>query len=86
VVIIAGFLVSMISFAWNMFTGNDLLYSAFVALLVMFAASTVFLIATRAIAQVLFKHLQAKRVEMQNIIDERQKQEREKKRQQQQAS
>lgn len=63
IVILFGFLAALISVVWNMLKGRDLLYSGFVGLCVLFAVSTVLLIALKTIAQVLMKHLQEKKVE-----------------------
>lgn len=63
VVIMSGFMVALVSFAWNIFKGSDLLYSAFIALCVLFASSIVFMIAVKAIAGVLFKFLQEKKLQ-----------------------
>jgi len=69
VVIMAGFFVAVLCFAWNMFKGSDLLYSAFVSLCVLFASSIVFMFAVKSIASVLFKHLHEKK--LQQIAQER---------------
>lgn len=59
IVIIFGFLAALICLAWNIFfQGNDLLWSAFVSLCVMFGVSTVLLMALHGVAQVLMRHLQ----------------------------
>jgi sensor domain CHASE-containing protein len=54
---------------------GDILYSAFWALCVLFAVSTVFLVALQAIAKVLFKHLSERKaqqmVEMQRAEQEK---------------
>lgn len=63
VVLMLGFAIAVVCFFWNVNSSGDLLYSAFVALCVLFASSTVFLIALRAIAQVLFRHLHEKKTE-----------------------
>jgi predicted Holliday junction resolvase-like endonuclease len=61
VVLACGFIIALISFAWNYHFYNDLLHAAFVALCVLFAVSTVLLIAMQAIARVLYDHLKAEK-------------------------
>ncbi|OGV35348.1 MAG: hypothetical protein A2020_06405 [Lentisphaerae bacterium GWF2_45_14] len=63
IVILSGFAVALLCFVWNMMKSGDILYSAFVSLCVLFAVSTVFLIATQSIAGVLFKHLSEKKAQ-----------------------
>jgi len=75
IVLMSGFLVALICFAWNMYSSGDILYSAFVALCVLFAASTVFLIAVKSIAQVLFRHLNEKKMEQMKMMAEKKRQE-----------
>lgn len=60
-VIMSGFAVALGCFIWNFYSSGDLFYSAFVSLCVLFAASTVFLIAIQTVAKVLFKYLHEKR-------------------------
>ena len=60
-VIMSAFAVALCCFVWNIYSSGDLLYSAFIALCVLFAASIVFLIALQTVAQVLFKYLNEKR-------------------------
>lgn len=63
IVILSGFAVALLCFIWNMMKSGDILYSAFISLCVLFAVSTVFLIATQSIAGVLFKHLSEKKAQ-----------------------
>jgi mannitol-specific phosphotransferase system IIBC component len=58
---LSGFAAALLCFIWNIVKSGDILYSAFVSLCVLFAVSTVFLVALQAIAKVLFKHLSEKR-------------------------
>ena len=60
-VIMSGFAVALCCFIWNFYKSGDIFYSAFVSLCVLFAASTVFLIAIQTVAKVLFKYLHEKR-------------------------
>lgn len=61
IVILSGFAVALMCFVWNILKSGDILYSAFLSLCVLFAVSTVFLIALQATAKVLFKHLSEKK-------------------------
>jgi|GEM_PF-3253645 len=60
-VVTCGLLVAVVCFIVNLMGGNDVLYAAFMAVCVMFAASTVIMVAFQAVAQVLFKHLDERR-------------------------
>lgn len=60
-VAVCGLIVAVVCFLVNLANGADVLYSAFMALCVMFAASVVIMLAFQAVAQVLFKHLAERR-------------------------
>ena len=60
-VVVCGLLVAGIAFVINLVNGADMLHAAFMALCVMFAASTVIMVAFQTVAQVLFKHLEERR-------------------------
>lgn len=83
IVIMVGFLFALIIFFYKIWTGADLLISAFYALCVMFAVSTVFLIAIQSVAQILFKYLREKKMEMHREMMRKREEEREKRRQKQ---
>jgi len=75
IVILCGFGVALLCFIWkNMIMGEDLLYSAFISLCVMFAVSIVFLIAMQSVAGVLFKHLSEKKAHQMKEALEKKKQ------------
>jgi len=76
-VVMLGILVALICFIINMCMGADFFHSAFMALCVMFAASSVIMVAFQAVSQVLFKHLEerqrVKRMMKENAMKERAK-------------
>ena len=57
VVVFASFLVALVTFAYNMSSGGDLLYSAFWALCVFMGISIAMLIALQGVAKALMRHL-----------------------------
>ncbi|OGV56341.1 MAG: hypothetical protein A2X49_07210 [Lentisphaerae bacterium GWF2_52_8] len=62
VVILISFMVALVCLIWNWLSSGDLLYAAFIGIAVLFTVSIVLLLALEAIARVLFKHLQEKRI------------------------
>lgn len=56
-VVMLGIVVAILCFTFNMIMGADFFHSAFMALCVMFAASSIIMVAFQAVSQVLFKHL-----------------------------
>ena len=60
-VIVLAAIVALISFAVNMMAGADFFDSAFRSLCVLFASAVVFMVAFKAVAQVLFKHLEERK-------------------------
>lgn len=63
IVIFFGLVSAVICLIWNLAAGQELLYSAFISLCVLFASSIVLLIALQSIAKVLLKYLEEKRKE-----------------------
>ena len=57
VVVFASFIVALATFAYNMSTGGDILYSAFCALCVFMGLSIAMLIALQGVAKALLRHL-----------------------------
>ena len=70
-VLACGFVIALIAFALNYHFYNDLLYAAFVALCVLFAVSTVLLIAMQAIARVLYDHLKEEKEKQMRLEQEK---------------
>lgn len=60
VVVFASFLVALATFAYNMFVGGDLLYSAFCALCVFMGLSIAMLIALQGVAKSLLRYLKVR--------------------------
>jgi len=58
VVILASFIIAVVTFFFNLNTGCDILYAAFWALCVLFGVSIVMLVALQSVAKALLRHLQ----------------------------
>ncbi len=56
-VLMFAFIIALVCLAINLYIGNDLLYSAFIAFCVMLGVGIVLFLATKAIAKVLLMYL-----------------------------
>ncbi len=68
--IFVGFILAAIVFGWHVYCDNDLLYCAWMALVVQLISTVVVLAAMRMIGRILLDHLKEQREEIDQEVEE----------------